>query len=203
MTSSRHEPDGLSREPGGARSALNDRLGTELAAVAGALASRGAAGIAHPGGTLLAHLERVHALLAEWGARPALRLAGLCHAYYGTDGFPVALGDPRRRTELTAITGAETERLVYFYASCDRRFSYPHLAERDGPFKDRFTGTVLRPPLRLRRDFAELTAANELDIAAVNPDLRAQHGQDLLGLFTSWQDLLSETAWQVAQATLR
>ena len=31
------------------------------------LASRGAAGIPHPGGTLLAHLERVHALLAEWG----------------------------------------------------------------------------------------------------------------------------------------
>jgi uncharacterized protein (TIGR00369 family) len=170
---------------------------------AAALALRGAAGIAHPGGTLLAHLERVHTLLTEWGARPALRLAGLCHAYYGTDGFPAALGDHRRREELAAITGAEAERLVYFYASCDRRFSYPHLAEREGPFQDRFTGTVLRPPLPLRRDFAELTAANELDIAAVNPDLRAQHGQDLFRLFTSWQALLSDAAWQAAQATLR
>ena len=64
---------------------------------------------------------------------------------------------------------------------------------------------MLRPPLPLplRRDFAELTAANELDIAAVNPDLRAQHGQDLLRLFTSWQALLSDAAWQAAQATLR
>jgi hypothetical protein len=185
-----HEPDRLSREPG-------------IAAAAEALASRGAAGIAHPGGTLLAHLERVHALLTEWGARPALRLAGLCHAYYGTDGFPAALGDPRRREELAAITGTEAERLVYFYASCDRRFSYPLLAKREGPFKDRFTGTVLRPPPRLRRDFAELTAANELDIAAVNPDLRAQHGQNLLRLFTSWQALLSDAAWQAVQATLR
>ena len=148
-------------------------------------------------------LERVHALLAEWGARPALRLAGLCHAYYGTDGFPTSLGDPGRRTELAAITGAEAERLVYFYASCDRRFSYPHLAERQGPFKDRFTGTVLRPPLRLRWDFAELTAANELDIVAVNPDLRARHGRGLLRLFTSWRALLSDAAWQAAQATLR
>ncbi len=174
-----------------------------IEAVAGALASRGAAGIAHPGGTLLAHLERVHALLTEWGARPALRLAGLCHAWYGTDGFQPALGDPRRREELVTITGAEAERLVYVYASCDRRFSYPHLAKRAGPFKDRFTGTVHRPPLRLRRDFAELTAANELDIAAVNPDLRAQHGQDLLRLFTSWQALLSDAAWQATQATLR
>jgi hypothetical protein len=168
-----------------------------------ALAARGAAGIAHPGGTLLAHLERVHALLTEWGARPALRLAGLCHAWYGTDGFQPALGDPRRREELAAITGAEAEQVVYFYASCDRRFSYPRLAKRDGLFKDRFTGTVLRPPLRLRRDLAELTAANELDIAAVNPDLRAQHGHDLLRLFTSWQALLSDAAWQAAQATLR
>jgi len=174
-----------------------------IEAVAEALASRGAAGIAHPGGTLLAHLERVHALLTEWGARPALRLAGLCHAWYGTDGFQPALGDPHRREELAAITGAEAERLVYVYASCDRRFSYPHLAKRAGPFKDRFTGTVHRPPLRLRRDFAELTAANELDIAAVNPDLRAQHGQDLLRLFTSWQALLSDAAWQATQATLR
>src|SRR6266536_5963922 len=101
----------------------------------------------------------------------SLRLAGLCHAWYGTDGFQPALGDPHRREELAAITGAEAERLVYVYARCDRRFSYPHLAKRAGPFKDRFTGTVHRPPLRLRRDFAELTAANELDIAAVNPDL--------------------------------
>ena len=92
---------------------------------------------------------------------------------------------------------------AYFYASCDRRFSYPHLAEREGPFKDRFAGIVLRPALRLRRDFAELTTANELDIAAVNPDLRAQHGQVLLGLFTSWRALLSDAAWQAVLATLR
>jgi hypothetical protein len=174
-----------------------------IEAVAEALASRGAAAIAHPGGTLLDHLERVHALLREWGARPTVRIAGLCHAWYGTDGFQPALGDLRHRAELAAISGAEAERLVYFYASCDRRFSYPHLAKREGPFKDRFTGTVLRPPLRLRRDFAELTAANELDIAAVNPELRARHGQDLLRLFTSWQALLSDAARQAVLTTLR
>ena len=166
------------------------------------LASRGATGIPHPGGTLLAHLERVSTLLTRWGARSAVRLAGLCHAWYGTDGFPTALGELSRRDELAAIIGEEAERLVYLYASCDRDFSYPHLAEHDGPFKDRFTGTVHRPPLPLRRDFAELTAANELDIAAVNPDLRAQHGQGLLRLFTSWRELLSDPAWQAVQTTL-
>jgi hypothetical protein len=173
-----------------------------IAAMAQSLASRGAAGIPHPGGTLLAHLDRVHALLAQWGARPALRRAGLCHAFYGTDGFAAALGDPSRRDELAAIAGDEAERLVYLYASCDRRFSYPHLATPAGPFRDRFTGAVRRPALSQRRDFAELTVANELDIAAVNPDLRAQAGPALLGLFTSWRNLLSQAAWQSVQTTL-
>src|SRR5262249_38095875 len=123
----------------------------EIAAMTELLAARGAAGISHPGGTLLAHLQRVHALLAQWGARPEMQLAGLYHAFYGTDGFATALGSPSRRDDLAAIIGEEAERLVYFYASCDRRFSYPCLAESAGPFKDRFTGTVLHPPLPLPR----------------------------------------------------
>ena len=48
----------------------------------------------------------------------------------------------------------------------------PRLAQPAGAFRDRFPGTVLSLPQAMRRDFAELTAANELDIAAVNPDLR-------------------------------
>jgi uncharacterized protein (TIGR00369 family) len=173
-----------------------------IAAVVESLASRGANEIPHPGGTLLAHLERIHALLGQWGARPEVRLAGLCHAYYGTDGFPAALGDIARREEVAAIIGEEAERLVYFYASCDRRFSYPHLGEPEGPFKDRFTGTVLSPPLPLRRDFAELTAANELDIVQANPGLRAQHGPGLHRLFGSWRKLFSDPAWRAIQMTL-
>jgi hypothetical protein len=183
------EPDATGKEP-------------RLAAVIEALDSRGAAGIAHPGGTLLAHLERVHTLLAEWGARPALRLAGLCHAFYGTDGFATALGDPERRDELTALVGEEAERLVRFYAGCDRRFSYPGLADPEGAFRDRLTGAVLRPPLPLRRDFAELTAANELDVMRANPGLRARFGTELLDLFTSWRALLGDPAWQAVRATL-
>jgi hypothetical protein len=155
-----------------------------------------------PGGTLPAHLERVHTLLAEWGARPALRLAGLCHAFYGTDGFATALGDPERRDELTALVGEEAERLVRFYAGCDRRFSYPGLADPEGAFRDRLTGAVLRPPLPLRRDFAELTAANELDVMRASPGFRARFGTELLDLFTSWRALLSDPARQAVQAAL-
>jgi hypothetical protein len=85
VTTESHELDSMLRERPGQDSAT--------AAAIELLVSRGAHEITHPGGTLLAHLERVHALLDQWGARPALRLAGLCHAFYGTDGFPAALGD--------------------------------------------------------------------------------------------------------------
>jgi len=173
-----------------------------IAAVTAALATRGAAQIAHPGGTLLAHLQRVGALLGQWGARPALRLTGLCHAWYGTDGFPATLGDLASRDELATIIGAGPERLVYLYASCDRRFSYPRLAQRGGLFRDRFTGAAACPPPAMRRDFAELTVANELDIAGVNPRSRATYGAELLELFTSWKGLLSIPAWQAVQANL-
>jgi len=184
-----HEPFQLGREPA-------------IAAVAEFLAARGAAEIAHPGGTLLAHLQRVCALLCQWGTRPAVQLAGLCHAWYGTDGFAVVLGDPARREDLAAVIGDEAERLVYFYASCDRRFSYPHLPEPEGPFRDRFAGTQLRPPVALRRDFAELTTANELDIVQVSPDARAKYGTALIDLFTSWKHLLSDQAWSTVEAIL-
>jgi hypothetical protein len=166
------------------------------------LISYGAEEIPHPGGTLLAHLERVHALLGDWGARPALRLAGLYHAFYGTDGFPTALGDPNDRDELVKLIGEEAEELVHFYAGCDRDFSYRHLGEPSGPFRDRFSGAVGHPPERQRSDFAELTAANELDIMQVNRDLRARFGPQLLELFTAWRRLLSEPAWQAVRTTL-
>lgn len=56
-----------------------------------------AEGIEHPGGTLLAHLKRVEALLASWEGRSALWAAGLCHAFYGTDG-PGAISWARTMT---------------------------------------------------------------------------------------------------------
>ncbi|MFF8844326.1 DUF6817 domain-containing protein [Streptomyces sp. NPDC015127] len=39
-------------------------------------------------------------------ARSGLQLAGLCHAYYGTDGFSTALLSLDRRAELAAVIGA-------------------------------------------------------------------------------------------------
>ncbi|MET9773031.1 DUF6817 domain-containing protein [Streptomyces sp. NPDC006367] len=153
----------------------------------------GADGIAHPGGTLLAHLQRVQARLATWEARTALQLAGLCHALYGTDGFPAALLTLDRRADLAAVIGTEAEAVVYLYASCDRAVTYP--AFSDAVFRDRFTGRTYRPPGQLRRDFAELSAANEIDLAHADPAFREKWGPELMSLFARLRDLLSDAAW--------
>jgi hypothetical protein len=104
-----------------------------------------AAHIQHPGGTLMAHLQRVKALLDSWGAHPALAAAGLCHAFYGTDGFPAALLDLEHRADLAKAIGTDAEEMAYFYASCDRKTGYRSLADEDGLFVDRFTGTRFIP----------------------------------------------------------
>lgn len=155
----------------------------------------GAESMPHPGGTLLTHLHRVRTRLATWNARPALQLAGLCHAFYGTDGFPGSLLPLDRRSELAQAIGEEAEAIVYFYASCDRKATYPSFADPGSPFRDRFTGRTHVPGPALRQDFAELTAANELDLAAEDPAFRDRHGPDLLALFTRFRLLLSRPAY--------
>ncbi|NGN70203.1 hypothetical protein G5C51_40760, partial [Streptomyces sp. A7024] len=156
----------------------------------------------HPGGTLLAHLERVQHQLATWHARPALQLAGLCHAFYGTDGFPHPLQAPDDRTPLTSATGPEAESIVYFYAACDRGTAYPALTSPTVLYTDRFTSRTHTPTPQEKRDFAELTAANELDLARLDPAFREHHGPGLLTLFTRFRPLLSPAAWQDCAAVL-
>lgn len=87
----------------------------------------GAGQLPRPGGTLYERLIRVAALLADWGADEDLRVAALCHACYGTDGYRHALLGPDERRVLTALVGARAESLIYLYGSCDRAVVYPAL----------------------------------------------------------------------------
>jgi hypothetical protein len=141
------------------------QLDTSLAAqtaITALLEQLGADRIAHPGGTLLAHLQRTAQRLASWHERPELIAAGHCHALYGTDGFPHALLSPSERPRLAKLVGAETEALVYTYASCDRSAGYP-LPTR--PFiRDRFTNQHVPLTPAAIRDLLTLVRANELDI---------------------------------------
>ncbi len=120
-------------------------------------------------GTLLAHLERTEELLDRWGTSADLTLAGLCHAIYGTDGFPVSLLTIDRRDLVSEAIGNEAESIVYFYASCDRKYLYPQIgAEGAMTIKDRFTGTITVPTVMQIQLFADLTLANEADVAVIS-----------------------------------
>jgi hypothetical protein len=180
---------------------LCEMTGEESARVAPAaeefLLSLGTDQVPHPGGTLHEHLLRVADLLARWGAMPELVAAGLCHACYGTDGFDHALLPASDRAKLAAVIGDRAEALVYLYGSCDRAAVYPLLAGVGPvPFRDRFTGQTRTRSEADIQAFAELTAANELDIAAHNSAMAAEHGPALMRLLAGARARLSDAAWQ-------
>jgi pimeloyl-ACP methyl ester carboxylesterase len=125
----------------------------------------GAERVGHPGGHLLDHLRRVRDQVAEWGGSRRARLAALCHATYGTDGFPHPLLPPDRRARLRAAIGDDAEALVHLYDVCDRSRTYAHLGKTPLPLTDRFTGETVPLTAGDLTDFAVLTIANELDVA--------------------------------------
>jgi hypothetical protein len=126
--------------------------------------SLGAEPIEHPGGTLLAHLRRVHDLTVAWAASRSVQLAALCHATYGTDGFRQSLLPVDERQRLRAAIGADAESLVYVYDACDRGLTYAEIGRDPLPATDRFTGEIVGLQGAELVDFAVLTIANELDV---------------------------------------
>ncbi len=168
------------------------------------LVTSNAQNLEHPGGTLLEHLRRVGEQLAGWGASREVQLAGLCHAVYGTDGFPVSLLDLDQRGTLREAIGMQAEELVYLYASCDRGQVYPQLDQAAVYFDDRFTGLRTQPDRKSLRAFIEITAANELDVVRNSSALAAEHGPALRRLFVRASRHLSpsaQQAWSALQVT--
>lgn len=167
------------------------------------LDQRGAGSIEHPGGTLLAHVDRVADLLASWGADDDLVLAGLAHASYGTDGFDRSLFDLSERNLVAAAIGDRPEAIVYRYAACDRSYTLKQLSVRDVVvLRDRFTGALISLDESAVHEFAELTMANELDLAKQSPPFRADFGRLLAAMFSRWRGLVSVGAFAEFERTL-
>jgi pimeloyl-ACP methyl ester carboxylesterase len=168
----------------------------EHASLVELLTACGAESLPHPGGTLLAHLQRTARRLESWGAPHALIKAGLCHAAYGTQGYPTALLAVRHRERLRAEIGDEAEAIVYAYCACDRAYE----AAGSGELRDRFSGEYWVPAERMRRQLAELTAANELDVAE-----HAQLSRDELGAIAralvAVAPKLSQASWSTLMAS--
>jgi pimeloyl-ACP methyl ester carboxylesterase len=123
--------------------------------------------VPHLAGTLLEHLRRTALWLERWSAPAHVRVAGLCHAAYGTDGFDTALTSDRE--ELTARIGARAEQLIYDYCACDRSHLYAQLGASSLTLRDRWNGAERSLSAEDLTDFALLTLANELDVALHEP----------------------------------
>ena len=160
------------------------------------LRARGADEIGHVTATLLDHLQSTRDLLRDWENPPFICSAGLCHAVYGTAGFPTALVEVSHRSELAELIGAEAEELVYFYASCDRPHVYPQIGRAEPiEYRDRFTGQAFVAEARLMRALMEVTFANELELARTNSDTKRDVRSSLGDLFERSRDLVSEPAY--------
>jgi hypothetical protein len=130
------------------------------------LDKQGADAVRHLHGSLLDHLKRTERRLWCWESTGELALAGLCHAFYGTDGFASVLLGLDQREVLSAAVGSEVEATVYLYASADRGFLYPQIGSMGRPtVRDRFTHVVHTPSEEELRAFVDLTLANEADVA--------------------------------------
>ena len=167
------------------------------------LRERGATDLEHPGGTLLAHLRRVRLLLAEWGASEHLQTVGLGHAFYGTDGFGVALVDVTTERDLVRqVVGAAAEAAIHLYASCDRRHLYPQAGLPVVSFRDRWSGVDTEVPSEDLRDFWELSFANELDIVRQSDDLLHHLGPQLWELWSPARPWVTDEAWACFEGLL-
>jgi hypothetical protein len=154
------------------------------------LRKRGAETIDHPGGTLYAHLSRVHDRLGALGLGADVQLAGLAHAVYGTDGFDLVLLDPADRTTLRDLVGVSPERLVYLYGACDRSRTWERLPDT-GEIWNRFTNEVEAVDPILLQPFVDLSIVNELDVVEHAPAVAEKYGAYLRSLFTSWARIAS------------
>ena len=161
----------------------------ETKAVIAFLEARGAATLEHPGGTLLAHLQRTAATLERWGAAPELVVAGLAHATYGTDGFPPALAPLDERHLVRQVLGSTAEEIVYRYCASDRGVTWGHLADDQVPYRDRFTGEECAVGGDDLRAYWTLTTANELDLVP-----RLPGGEGMVPLLSQGSHLLPEAA---------
>ncbi|MFC7546587.1 DUF6817 domain-containing protein [Plantactinospora sp. GCM10030261] len=154
------------------------------------LRQRGAEKIQHPGGTLYAHLCRVHDRLAALGCGVDAQLAGLTHAAYGTDGFDVTLLDRTDRATLRNLVGDNAEALVYLYGACDRRRTWRNLAAT-GEVVDRFTEQTWSLGPDQLRPFVDLSIVNELDVIEQDPSIVDRYGDYFRSLFATWAPIAS------------
>lgn len=160
------------------------------------LSELGAGETAHVNGSLLAHLQGTHDILAKWGNRPALCDAGLYHAVYGTAGFGPVLIGRAERDRVASLIGSEAEDIVYTFCACDREYFYRQILTSQPPeYRDRFTGARFMLAHQSLRGFCELTMANQLEIVSHSAAFPTPQAARFRRLFAAMKPYVSEQAF--------
>jgi len=159
------------------------------------LLALGAAAFPHVAGSLAPHLLRTASLLQRWGNRPALCLAGLYHAVYGTDGIRGSLVSLNHRRAIVDLIGNDAESITYLYGACDRGAFHPRVGTgASWQFVDRFTRSEYPIDDAALRDFCELSLANELELALSSDAFLIKHRGDLAQLAERMRPYVSASA---------
>ncbi len=133
--------------------------------------------ISHMDRNLLTHFQGTYKLLKKWGNQESVCLAGLCHALYGTETFPVALVPLEKRQEIATLIGEQAEKLVYYYSIITRKYFTETLRNGDNlVIKSRLDGQNI-PITELEfRQLLEIFLADRLEqIFSLNYRYRYQY----------------------------
>lgn len=153
----------------------------------------------HVNGKLISHLQNTYGYLQSWGNREALCIAGLYHAVYSTDGYAKQLIDVSHRSHIIDLIGIEAEKIIYYYAACDRNYFYARIGNKNLFYRNRFTSQKNCLEFQLFCDLLELTFANELEIAIDNKNFKEKHRDWYTELFNRSQPYVSSKAFQAYQ----
>lgn len=136
------------------------------------LEAHGAKTTGHADRDLMSHLLGVERMLASWGARRSVRLAGLFHSVYGTESFRTTLIPLGLRSEVERIVGKEPEELAYIFGAHEKTSFAANKGKTEGfSLDDRFNGQTISISPQLWTDFCEIFLANALEqISRVSPD---------------------------------
>ncbi|MGK7878995.1 MAG: DUF6817 domain-containing protein [Crocosphaera sp.] len=133
--------------------------------------------ISHMDRDLLNHFLGTYQLLKKWGNKESVCLAGLCHALYGTETFPVALVPLEKRQEIADLIGEKAEKLAFYYSIITRQHFIENVKNSDNfAIKSRLDEQVIFITELEFRQLLEIFLADRLEqIFSLNYRFRYQY----------------------------